>query len=630
EEEEKKRQKERRLNEVNKRRSLEGLQKDALQRQKEFEQKWFSKSESDVSCKLCSKGFSLRCSTTTLKYHLQSSHKDKLAGASGPSSSGSSESDVLVQSDIRQYQVRPKLSDDESRRIDVLVSSFMWRDMRPFHIVEGQGFRDLVHGLNHQYKIKHRSTYQAITERTYKSAKSFLLDVLQHANYMGITTDMWTSIRNDSYITVTVHWITDDWKMQHGVLTTECMTEANTAENLSLRLTDVLAEYRITSNKISATVTDNGRNIKKAVDLLDDWTQLSCFAHTLQLCVKAGLDIPAVSRMRAGARRLVNHFKHSSKATAALREKQFSLRPGETVLDLITECPARWNSTFDMFDRLLLLQWCIRAVLTDFKITKPSVASSLQMSSTQWDLCQSLVHVLKPLKIATTMMSASKYPSIPWIYPVLFTLQKKLESCDIDSGATAHCKTAIREQIDKRFFASNWHRNLPVLASVLDPRYKFLKFIDNDATRQEVYDHLKGQITEFAAKYSDFEQHLQSESTNEAHTFDPFEELCGKDTKKQTVVAPEDEIKAYLREPAQPSDSDPLQWWKLNAARLPTMSLMARFYFCSWLRKRKNSSPEVLTIEIDNAIAVRGVLDQSHSVAYREATINERGRAFRP
>ncbi|XP_078495159.1 LOW QUALITY PROTEIN: E3 SUMO-protein ligase ZBED1-like [Ciona intestinalis] len=489
--------------------------------------------------------------------------------------STSSESDVLVQSDIRQYQVRPKLSDDESRRIDVLVSSLMWRDMRPFHIVEGQGFRNLVHGLNHQYKIKHRTTYQAITERTYKSAKSFLLDVFKHVNYMGITTDMWTSIRNDSYITVTVHWITDDWKMMHGVLTTECMTEANTAENLSLRLTNVLAQYRIVSNKISATVTDNGRNIKKAVDLLDDWTQLSCFVHTLQLCVKAGLDIPAVSRMRVGARRLVNHFKHSSKATAALREKQFSLRPGKTVLDLITECPTRWNSTFDMFDRLLSLQWCIRAVLTDFKITKPSVASSLQMSSSQ-----SLVHVLKPLKIATTMMSASKYPSILWIYPVLFTLQKKLGSGDVDRVQPPIAKQLYGNKLINVFFASNWHRKLPVLASVLDPRYKFLKFIDNDATKQEVYCHLKGQITEFAAKNSDFEQHLQSESTNEAQTFDPFEDLCGKDTEKQTIAAPEDDIEAYLREPAQPSDSDPLQWWKLNAARLPIMSLMARSYFC--------------------------------------------------
>ena len=38
-------------------------------------------------------------------------------------------------------------------------------------------------------------------------------------------------------------------------------------------------------------------------------------AHTLQLCVNEGFKIPSIAGLLSAGRKLVGHFRHSSKAT---------------------------------------------------------------------------------------------------------------------------------------------------------------------------------------------------------------------------------------------------------------------------------------------------------------------------
>ena len=44
-------------------------------------------------------------------------------------------------------------------------------------------------------------------------------------------------------------------------------------------------------------------------------------AHTLQLCMKSGFDLPVIDHLTAVSRKFVCHFKHSVVAMTALREK---------------------------------------------------------------------------------------------------------------------------------------------------------------------------------------------------------------------------------------------------------------------------------------------------------------------
>lgn len=63
--------------------------------------------------------------------------------------------------------------------------------------------------------------------------------------------------------------------------------------------------------------TDNASNISKAVEE-SPFEHVRCFAHTINLSVKKGLEVGAVKSMLSDIREVVKYFKKSSKAKYAL------------------------------------------------------------------------------------------------------------------------------------------------------------------------------------------------------------------------------------------------------------------------------------------------------------------------
>lgn len=95
------------------------------------------------------------------------------------------------------------------------------------------------------------------------------------------------------------------------------------ADNIVTELRAVVDDWSL-SAKLEAVTTDNARNITRAVEQLG-CKHLPCFGHTLQLRVKAGLQLPAVAQLIARYRRVVGHFRHSYNAQNALALKQIQL-----------------------------------------------------------------------------------------------------------------------------------------------------------------------------------------------------------------------------------------------------------------------------------------------------------------
>ena len=104
---------------------------------------------------------------------------------------------------------------------------------------------------------------------------------------------IWTSRAVQAYLTVTVHFITDDWLINSNVLVTREMTERHTGVHIEYSLTEIAKDWNL-DGKIVAIVHDNASNMVLASDLLEDWGDLPCFAHTLQLAVNAGLEINTI------------------------------------------------------------------------------------------------------------------------------------------------------------------------------------------------------------------------------------------------------------------------------------------------------------------------------------------------
>ncbi|KAI9559422.1 putative zinc finger BED domain-containing protein 1-like [Daphnia sinensis] len=124
----------------------------------------------------------------------------------------------------------------EVKRIFLALGLYISRAMQPLSLVEEKNLRE--------------------------EAKAKLIKELEGVKQVALTTDCWTSINNEGYMTVAVHYISDKLKIVSRVLNTIMIEESHTAVNLAMELRKIATERNL-MNKILAVVTDNAANIVK-------------------------------------------------------------------------------------------------------------------------------------------------------------------------------------------------------------------------------------------------------------------------------------------------------------------------------------------------------------------------------
>ena len=253
--------------------------------------------------------------------------------------------------------MRLTLSEKRKREITEQIADFVALDMRPVNIVSGEGFKQLVKFLEPGYRVPKQDTVMHSITSKYNTIKDLVLRKIKSCTAVSFTTDMWTYNQMEGYMTVTAHFISEDWRLHSFMLETKVMEVSHTAANIAERLCEVLEEFEIPAEKRVAVIHDDAANMVLCAKLLYDnpsWGNIQgvcCAVHTLQLCINAALKQDPICRPIAAGRRLVGHFKKSAKATAALtaKQKQQKVTEHKLIQDILT----RWNSTCSMLERLL-------------------------------------------------------------------------------------------------------------------------------------------------------------------------------------------------------------------------------------------------------------------------------------
>ena len=464
--------------------------------------------------------------------------------------------------------------------------------MCPINLVNGKGFQELIAYLEPGYRLPSDTHFTHLIERKYAAVKEKVCQVFQHkVNYVALTGNVWTSIATNSYLTVTAHYL-DEWEMKSIVLGTLPLSESHTGVNLAGWVKDLVFDFNIETidadtKKVVAFVHDNGANIDSAGKSLETehgWCSQGCAGHTLQLCVNAGLKVSStIDRAIGAARRLVTHFRKSEPASRALKCRQDNIRVPDH--RLIQDVSTRWNSTYYMIDCLIEQRWPVTAVLSDNTITKSS-DRYLELKSEQWDLLEALKLVLHPLQVATTYLSAEYNVSISALIPVLSGLLRSLETNDNDLPAIRGCKVEISTQIQRRWNlpisieCSDIPKHVPLMASLLDPRFKQCKFL---CAQKQL--ELKVVLTDLVRKEKLIVQGCENRSPRQSPSNNPptaldillGDDQADSDDDSDPVLNKAD---SYLQDRPLNREHSPLEWWKLNHHRFPLVAQVARKYLC--------------------------------------------------
>ena len=168
------------------------------------------------------------------------------------------------------------------------------KDIRPFEIITGQGFKEFA-----QEMINIGATYGTVSvdnllphpttlsRNVVKKAESVKNDLSLKLKFIfemtggAFTTDMWTDdYRKVSYISLTVHYIDENWQINEQVLAASKFPDvSHTAEHIKKVILGILSSYNlipdVTMRKFTF-VTDSGANFVAAFRALN---HIPCFAH---------------------------------------------------------------------------------------------------------------------------------------------------------------------------------------------------------------------------------------------------------------------------------------------------------------------------------------------------------------
>ncbi len=131
------------------------------------------------------------------------------------------------------------------------------------------GSKKLIKTLDSRYEVPGRKCF---SQKVFYEACRRKLEI--HLRNYATSTDTWSNRTSEPYISLTIHYINEEWAFQIICLQMSYFPEDHTSEILCCqRLEDALAPWSLSKDQQVRITTDNAANIVKAV-LLKNVTKL--------------------------------------------------------------------------------------------------------------------------------------------------------------------------------------------------------------------------------------------------------------------------------------------------------------------------------------------------------------------
>ncbi|NXC93593.1 ZBED1 protein, partial [Certhia brachydactyla] len=564
-----------------------------------------------IYCRICMAQIAYSGNTSNLSYHLEKNHPDEFcefvksnteqmreAFATAfskikPESSQQVVQDSLIMKTYQSYENK------KHQELTSAVISLICEGMYPASIVDEPTFKALLRTADPRYELPSRKYFctKAIPEK-YSAIREIVLKELTEVLWCGITTDLWRSEnQNRSYVTVAVHFLSSSppncLAVNSRCLKTFEVPEDNTAETITRVLYETFIEWGINTKVFGAT-TDYSKDIVKACSLLDIPVQMPCLGHTFNAGIQQAFQLPKLCNLLARCRKLVEYFQQSTVAMYMLSEKQKQ----QNILHcmLVSDRVSWWGSTLAMLQRLKEQQFVIAAVLVE-----DSNNHHLMLESSEWNTIEGLVELLQPFKQVAEMMSASKYPTISMVKPLLhMLLNTTLNIKENDLKEISMAKEVIAKELSTTYQHTPEIDMFLNVATFLDPRYKKLPFL-SAFERQQVENRVVEEAKSLLEKVK--ENSFRTEEKFFAVSEEPpmkkiiistppptsvinnmlaeiFCQTGGVEDQEEWHAQIVEELSNFKSQKVLGLNEDPLKWWSDRLALFPVLPKVLQKYWC--------------------------------------------------
>lgn len=312
-----------------------------------------------VSCDVCDKSVKTsQGSTSNLFGHLETHHPTQYAAVASKGTTPAASRKRKLDASSSKATNQPTLlsmipyNKGNARHATIVeaVTRYLTSGCAAMYTVEKQSFIDLLKVLDPRFQCPGRNHFsQTAIPSAYMKLKAQVAEELK-VPYVSLTTDGWSSLAKDPYISLTTHFIDDTWTLKTRCLSTMYAPDSHTADNLAQFTKAGLEEFGLYIINTVAMTTDSAANMIAACKNLGV-QRVSCFGHILHNAVSTTLDKnqPIISLLRA-SRKIVSVFSFSFKFRSSLKKAQKELNLPST--QLVNDVCTRWGSKLNMLERL--------------------------------------------------------------------------------------------------------------------------------------------------------------------------------------------------------------------------------------------------------------------------------------
>ena len=440
--------------------------------------------------------------------------------------------------------------------------------------------------LDPRIKVKTGRTYSKYVRQDEKKVKSSIKRLIKKnaKGVVGLTADMWDDRKQNSFCSLTVHYIDEDFKLVRATPAIKWFGNSrHTSDNIAETLKEEIKAVTGDEDPLVVLVTDSTNNMVKTRRLLKEAEvidqEFGCSNHKIQNSIKDAIkDTNSVGKLIAKAKKLSKHIRKSTVANNFL--KAACCKSSHKFVRMKSCIDIRWNSEHDCLERLLYHQECLEYM--DRKRQLDKVSESM-LNREDWRVLDAVVKILRPVKIATKVLESETEPTINRVAETIFDAEEHLKDVDSDESApdkAKHFAKNLRKSLQRRFPNFGLDEKVVGFGNFLDPHLKGVH-LDQIGRLEQYVNAVSKAISGYEAPSGDTEEEIVIE--NEKLT--PTEKLLRKknnplsevfDIRSSGVKEAEEEIKVYRQLPLCPRSESILTWWKSHADVLPRLTVFAK------------------------------------------------------
>lgn len=380
-------------------------------------------------------------------------------------------------------------------RLRKKVAMMCIKDNMSFSIVQHEGFIELMNEAQPLFKMPSRWTVARDCISIYKE-EALKLKECMSSQRLSFTTDTWTSVQNINYMSLTAHWVNDDWKICKRIINF-CPIGSHKGVAIGKLVEALLKKWEIgcvftitvdnaTSNDLALSHLKKFLRGRDAI-LENKYMHMRCCAHILNLIVKDGLkeQDDSITRIRNAVRYVRSSPAREAKFIVCVEKEKIKCEK-MVCLDVET----RWNSTFMMLEVATIYESAFERMYVEdynyeafFKINNDEIGGDNNKKKKKKKVeghpkfqdfanVKCLIQFLKIFYEVTIKISGSKYCTSNLFFIELVKIQEAIIELSLSGDLlTRDMATRMKEKYDKYWDNPDNTNFLLYVSVVLDPRY---------------------------------------------------------------------------------------------------------------------------------------------------------------